>query len=58
MEWNKRVGVWAEDLQSDLLLAQPQLSGLGLTPPPPQAWQVMDHGEVAIIKPGEGRPEN
>lgn len=34
MEWNKRVGVWAEDLQSDLLLAQPQLSGLGLTPPP------------------------
>lgn len=56
MEWNKRVGVWAEDLQSDLLLAQPQLSGLGLTPP--QAWQVLDHGEVAIIKPGEGRPEN
>lgn len=32
MEWHKRVGVWAEDLQSDLLLAQPQLSGLGLTP--------------------------
>lgn len=54
MEWNKRVGVWAEDLQSDLLLAQPQLSGLGL---PPQAWQVLDHGEVAIIKLGVGRPE-
>lgn len=50
MDWNKRVGVWAEGLQSDLLLAQPQLSDLEL---PQQAWQVLDYREVAIIKLGE-----
>lgn len=32
MEWNKGVSVWAEDLQSDLLLGQPQLSDPGLPP--------------------------